>query len=258
MSVDEKKESIRAAVQELSSPASMLSACEAIDTLFAAVLHEFDDDNEYKGDFMGDDDFKEEIFSARVIQVLITVSQDKEEYPPFFYHHVCSILAIICDHNTELVNAFVALDGVEFLLETLETFSSNQFLLAACFLACRIILENLNASESSALVGMILEKLVEVFELNDKIADENLYYTYCLGVAHSFLHPGVALEVDTHLFQQIVSHVWHGVTKHKYDEDAQDVGRSLLCCLVGEETAKQMIDHSEMHHCEDEECAGCA
>jgi hypothetical protein len=260
VSVAEKKESIRAAVQELSSPTSMLSACEAMLTLSLAVFHDFDDLDGSIGVFEGDDDFKEEIFSARVIQVLITVSQDKEEYPSTFYHAVCSIVSLLCDDNTELANAFVVLDGVEFLLETLDTFSSDQFLLAGCFLASRTIFENLNASESPALMGMLLGKLMAVFEVNYKTANEAFYLEYCLGVARVFLRLGVQLE-ETNSFQLIVFHVWYGVIKHKYDATAQDIGRRLLCGLVGEETAmllceleeegtaKQMIDQAEMHHC---------
>jgi hypothetical protein len=78
------------------------------------------------GDFVGDDDFKEEIFSARVIQVVMDVSQDKEEFPPRFYHLACSVLYDLCRNNIELATTCVANGGVEFLLETLEAFSSNR------------------------------------------------------------------------------------------------------------------------------------
>jgi hypothetical protein len=105
---------------------------------------------------------------------------------------------------------------------------------------------------------MIVGKLVDVFELNYESADELLYCQYCDCVGNSFFHPGVPPKVKKKIVQRIVSHVWQGVIKHKYDEGAQEYGRRLLYFLVGKETAKKMIDHAEMHHCEDEECAGCA
>jgi hypothetical protein len=103
---------------------------------------------------------------------------------------------------------------------------------------------------------MTLAKIVDVFELNSKTANEKFYYSYCNVVGMSFSGPG--REVNNNLLHRIVPHVWHGVIKHKHDEDAQDIGRGLLRFLVDEESAEKMIDHAEMHHCEDEGCAGCA
>jgi hypothetical protein len=254
--VEQKKESIRAALQELESPASTLSAHEAMKTLHQAVFHDFDDEDGSIGDFAGDDEFKVEIFSARVVQVVMDASpRDKEAFPFNFYHLACSVLFSLCNDNTELANAFVAHDGALFLLEYLEAFSSDQFLLLSCFMLYRAVIESLDDIDKLSFAGMTLGKIVEVFEVNYETSNEYLYEQYCVVVTFSF-SPGC--KVKNNLFQRIVSHVWHGVIKHKYDEDAQDTGRYLLRRLVGEETAKGMIGHAEMHHCEDEECAGCA
>jgi hypothetical protein len=115
--VEQKKELIRAAVRELQNPTSVVSAHEAMETLHHAVCHDFDDLDGSIGAFEGDDNFKEEIFSARVIQVIITVSQDQEEYPLSFYHCAGSILSLLCYSNTELADAFAANGGVEFILD---------------------------------------------------------------------------------------------------------------------------------------------
>jgi hypothetical protein len=256
MSVDKQtKKSIRVALQELESPAFTLSAYEAMLTLHQAIFHDFDDDDFILCAFVGDDDFKEEIFSARVIQVVMDVSQDKEEYPPHFYHLAYSVLYLLCSDSTDLATILVTNGGVDFLLECLETFSSDHFLLITCFAIYIGVIESLDEIDRVPFVGMTLGKLVEVFQLNFESQDGYFYRHYCNAIGISF---GPGCEVNNSLFQRIVSHVWHGVIKHKHDEEAQDDGRLLLRHLVGEEAAKKLIDHAEMHHCEDEECAGCA
>jgi hypothetical protein len=254
MSVDDKKdpkESIRAALQELDSPASVISAYEAMETLRQAVFDDFDDH------FVGDDDFKEEIFSARVIQVVITVAKDTEEYPPKFYHCACGILSLLCLDSTELADAFVAHNGVEFLLESLEAFSSDQHLVMTYFSVHTSVVASLNENDSATFAVMMIQKLVDVFELNYETANEKLYCQYCQCVGTSLFHSDVLHEVTKNGYQRIVSHVWHGVMKHKHHEEAQDVGRLLLDDLLGKERAKELFDLAEMHHCEEEECAGC-
>jgi hypothetical protein len=172
-------------LQELASPTSQKSAFEAMSTLQLAVAHDFDDDRSI-GDFAGDDDFKEEIFSARVVQIVMDVSQDKEKYPPCFYHPTCSVLFFLCSNNTDLATTFVANGGVEFLLERLETFSSNQFLLITVFALYKAVIESLDENESAAFAGMTLGKLVDVFQLNFETQDERFYHHYCSVVGSSF------------------------------------------------------------------------
>jgi hypothetical protein len=252
--VEQKKEHIRVALQELDHPTCKMSTCEAMRMLHRALFDDFDEDD-FFGAFVGDDDFKEEIFSARVIQVVMDVSREKEEYPPSFYHFAHSVLFLLCSYSTELANTFMTNGGAAFLLESLETFSSDQFLLVTCFAVYRAVIKSLNTNESVDFAGMILEKLVDVFQINFETQDGYFYRHYCITVNSSF---GPGCEVSNNLIHRIVSHIWHGVIKHKYDEEAQDIGRSLLRHLVGEESAKKMIDHAEMHHCVEEECAGCA
>jgi hypothetical protein len=129
MSIEERKNYIRAALQELQNPASTLCAYEAMEKLHRAVRYYSYGLDGSIGDFEGDDEFLKEIFSARIVQVVMDVIQGKEEYPPRFYRLACGIVSVLCWDNTELANAFVAHDGVEFLLETLETLSSIQVLL---------------------------------------------------------------------------------------------------------------------------------
>jgi hypothetical protein len=98
---------------------------------------------------------------------------------------------------------------------------------------------------------MTLQKLVDVFELNCETADAMFYQFYCFSV-DSRLGPGLDREVNKTLFERIVFHVWHGVIKHKYDEEVQDIGRSFLRYLVAEETFKKMIDIAEMFSADEE------
>jgi hypothetical protein len=260
MSVEAKKESIRAALQELENPDCSLSANAAMETLKQAVGHDFDDTHGFIGDFVGDDDFKEEIFSARVVHVVMDVAKDKAKYPELFYHHACGLLHSLCLDSIERSTAFVAHGGVEFLLEALEASSSDEFLLISCFGLHWGVIGGLSKKESASFAGKTLGKLLDVVELHSKTCDADFYTFSCHSVGICF-RPG--LEFDYYdeiqdLFQRTISYVWFGITKHKYDEDAQNTGRSLLCHLAGKENAKKMIDHSEMHHCEDEECTGCA
>jgi hypothetical protein len=125
--VEQKKERIRLALQELGNPTSKRNTFEAMITLIRDIWasKSFEETDGSIGDLVGDDVFKEEIFSARVIQDLITVSQDKDEFPAEFYKSVSYVFFFLCDDNIELSTTFVANGGVEFLLETLEAFSSN-------------------------------------------------------------------------------------------------------------------------------------
>jgi hypothetical protein len=174
-------------------------------------------------------------------------SQQEEEFHPSFYRYSCAILSLLFCENAELANAFVAHDGALFLLEYLESFSSNRPILISCFALYRAILCNLNATESTAFAGLIMEKLADVFELNCETTDELFYHFYCSAVGSSFRHAGDAgVGVDTKVLERIVLHVWRGIHAYKHDEGAHDAGRDLLFYLVGEETAKEMIDHAEM------------
>jgi hypothetical protein len=94
--LEQKKEHFRAALQELGNPTSKTSTYEAMKTFEAMSVfvcdawarnrvEEIDGSiGDFVGGFFGDDDFKEELFSAQVIQDLITVAQDKNASPRFF------------------------------------------------------------------------------------------------------------------------------------------------------------------------------
>jgi hypothetical protein len=135
MSVDETKESIRVALQELECPAFTLSTRKAMKKLYQVIINYVkDQDGSITGDFVGDEEFLKEIFSARVVLIVMDASQDKEEFPPCFYQYACDILSLLFRENTELADAFVAHDGAVFLLEYLESFSSNRPILISAML----------------------------------------------------------------------------------------------------------------------------
>jgi hypothetical protein len=64
-------------------------------------------------------------------------------------------------------------------------------------------------------------------------------------------------EEKVDLFPRIAEAVCEGIAIYPHDEEAQLSGRYCLNRLIGKKNAKIMIDHSEMHHCEDAECS-CA
>jgi hypothetical protein len=246
--VEQKQERIRAALRELESPTSVPDTCEAIVALYDIWISDsFEEIDGPLDVFVGDDDFKEEIFSARVIQILITVAQDKEEYPPSFYNCACSVLSFLCRKNTELATTFVANCGVEFLLETLEAFSSDQFVLISCLEVHQAVIKSLDNNEWTSFASMTLEKLLDVGELNFQTADGCFYANYCNTVFNCF-RPGLDLDKAKKCYPRTVDFVWHGITNHNYNEYAKGIGRIVLRGLVGEEKANEMIEHAEMHH----------
>jgi hypothetical protein len=249
--VEQKKERIRVALQELDYPTSVLRTSEAMSALNDIWMRDsFEEIDGFIGDFVGDDDFKEEIFSVHVIQAVMDVVQDKKSYPPTFYGSACSVLYYLCCKNTELATIFVENNGVEFLLETLEDFSSNQPLLLACFALHRAIIETLDGKERECFAAMTLEMLLEVAELNSESADEQFYQYYCVAVMNSF-RPGLDLRVNKRCYHRTVYFVWRGLFKHECDEKIQVDGHAVLCYLVGNERAKKMIDNAAMDHCYD-------
>jgi hypothetical protein len=252
--VEQKKERIRVALGELDFPTTISRTSEAMHILNDIWMSDsFEENDGSIGDFVGDDDFKEEIFSARVIRAVMDAAQDKMSYSPSFYGSACSVLYFLCYNNTELATTFVANGGVEFLLETLEDFPSDQPLLLACFLVHRAVIESLDGNEREAFAGMTLETLLDVAELNFGTADEQFlfYKYYCVAVINSF-RPGLDLRVDKRCYRRTVYFVWRGLFKHECDDKIQVQGYALLCYLVGKERAKKMIDNSSMYNHGDE------
>jgi hypothetical protein len=256
--VEQKKERIRVALEELDFPTSISRTSDAMRILNDIWMSgSFEEMDGSIGDFVGDDDFKEEIFSARVIQAVMDVVQDKYSYSSPFYGSACCVLYFLCYKNTELATAFVASSGVEFLLETLEDFTSDQPLLLACFAVHRAVIESLDGSEREYFAGMTLETLLDVAELNFDSADEQFYQYYCVAVLNSF-RPGLDLKVNRRCYHRTVYFVWRGLFKHECDDKIQVRGHALLCYLVGKERAKKMIDNAAMYYCDDEECFDAA
>ncbi len=172
--VEQKRERIRAALEELDYPTSISRTVEAMHTLNDIWMSDsFEEIDGSIGDFVGDDDFREEIFSARVIQSVMDVAQDKQSYPPPFYGSACSVLYSLCYKNTELATTFVANGGVDFLLETLEDFPWDQPLLLACFAVHRAVIESIDGGERERFAGLTLETLLDVAALNFDSAGEH-------------------------------------------------------------------------------------
>jgi hypothetical protein len=251
--VEQKKERIRVALGELDFPTSVLRTSEAMSILNDIWMSDsFEEIDGSIGDFVGDDDFKEEIFSARVMRAVMDVAQDKVSYHPLFYGSACSVLYYLCYKNTELATTFVMNGGVEFLLETLDDFSSDQPLLLACFALHKAVIASLDGKERDYFAGLTLEMLLDVAELNFESADEQFYQYYCVAALNSF-RPGLNLGVDKKCFRRTVYYVWRGLFKQESEDKIQVQGRAVLCYLVGKERAKKMIDNAAVHHYYDEE-----
>jgi hypothetical protein len=134
---------LRLALQELGNPTFLL------DTWGSNC---FIETGESIGDFFSDDDFKEELLTARANQDLITVAHDENALPKIFsVNLLCLLLSLQQQHH----RFHGERGGVEFPSQSLEAFSSNQPLVHACFAIRRFVIERLDGiDEKSSFAGM--------------------------------------------------------------------------------------------------------
>lgn len=263
----ERKEALQVALNELSSPQSIVDEVHAMECIKQEILC-----CEKDGD---DGDLKRNLFTVDNVEIITralananleaSVEQPSDyngmgfypvqiSHPGQYYHAACSILMMMSKESPELSRAVVSNKGIERALDIMKAYASDSFLTKSCIILAWVAVQSLADEDALSFASKYLEKFVDFMEVHFKKSGD-LYSWFCLLV-EGCLNRNVFL-VDK-LYQRMVSIAWQGITLHKNDEDAQETGRCLLCRLVGTEAASKLIDDSEMHHCERKDCSRCA
>ena len=105
------------------------------------------------------------------------------------------------------------------------------------------------------LVLAFLDKVLAAMKSHHGTCKVALFLSFC-DVVYICCWNG--LDMPLHAYASVVRSLWHGIAKHKDDENAQDKGRKLLRTLVSPVEAQKMIHNAVMHQAEDDDCAVCA
>jgi hypothetical protein len=258
MSINEKKERVRISLRILGDPAASPTALqEALGKVTGAICVGFHDNSNDAGVFATDKDFKEEVFSAQIVCDLLTAVKIAKggangDHLHFLCGKVCVTLLQLPQDAPELVNAPFANGGVNFVMEAMETYPSDESLVLAC-LGIFLLVFRSNLFPPEALALAVLEKTLDAMEAHPNTSDD-IFGFLCrvLYIYHDKEYKKMRFEDLT----GVVRFLCHGITKHQHDSEHQLMGRGLLGCLVGgDEKAQQMIDSQDD---ENEDCAACA
>jgi hypothetical protein len=106
---------------------------EAMEKIHTTVADGFHDDGDSKGEFVGDDDFKLEIFSVNVLQVIINAITADKEYPPVFDHWALGILFVFGSNHNKKMATFLS------SCVTVDLFRIFPSVEGKFFLPCRVL-----------------------------------------------------------------------------------------------------------------------
>ncbi|CAB9509034.1 expressed unknown protein [Seminavis robusta] len=197
-------------------------------------------------------------------------SYNKTTYFVYFAYKILAILPGSFDDDPSLrspanATAIVNSGGLQHVLDFLD--SSNEDEIVDTFYAyhglCVIFAVQVALKEdkglSLAVAKLVMPVLVTLMETHGLDAEEHKSCDLFVSGCEMFMICARAMEglVESAHAERMVQSAWSGITYHKNDSEVQEAGRDLLTRLVGPETALEMIDHAEMHHCEDAECS-CA
>jgi hypothetical protein len=171
------------------------------------------------------------------------------------YHRVCSIFSILIveGDSEKSAQSVCRQGGLDFVFTTMQSHATDKFLMISCLYVLLPLCTYLPKNDATEMKGRVLENVMRISELHKD--SEKVYSPACDIIGHCISTPRTDMQLK--MYNRVVHWVWHGVTKHKDHEDAQEIGRELLRHIVGPENALKMIDHAEFHHCEDADCS-CA
>lgn len=203
-------------------------------------------------------DFISELIRVGATEALIGVlEQPGQSFR--FYDRAVATLSLVARSSSE--EAVKCLDGrvVQLFINILNRFPENDILrISFTFLVCHVLV-GLPAEKRKDLVNDpdVLELIVSGAEKAVKKKDSNpMHFVFaCFAIRYS---ADCRADIESTLFQRMIQSVYDGVVVFPDDEECQDIGRYVLNLLLGPEDAKAMIDHAEMHHCQDAECSGAA
>jgi hypothetical protein len=196
------------------------------------------------------DDFQtmvDSLVDKGVTEMLLGALKRWHPFPNYYHKTIGSLVFFAANSGYPSCQEIVDKGGFVRVLELMEALRPDEFIQYTCVSFLATIAANMkNKAEISAATA---ENVVKTLEVHNRSAD--LYVAACKAIGGCF-GPGSKIPVDVH--HRSITCVWHGITIHADNEEAQEIGRSLLKFIVGEKHAKELIDHSEMHHCE----GGCA
>jgi len=226
--------------------------------VLGAISFGFDKDPGDSGIFSTDETFKEELFSAQVVSDIMTAVKatkgDSGDYSPELCTSVSITLYVLMKETPEPAEAAYAHGGVDFATEVMEAYPAVESLLMTSITYIARMFHTHVPPEMLALA--FLDKVLAAMEIHHDTCDDYFFLRcYCNVLCICWKN---GYDMPLHVGASVVRFLWHGITKHRDDEEAQYMGREFLRALVGPEKALQMIDQAEMHQAEDDECAGCA
>jgi hypothetical protein len=190
-----------------------------------------------------------------------------------FYHSSCGIFFSLLDDDDEtpdprIADAVIKQGGLDCLLECMQSLCvEDAFLAYSCCGLVSQLFSNANSDDKLALslAKKVLPDTLAIMERHGANKNDSSFlssrsydiFMACCDILGNCARPGND-TIKGNTYQRMVQCVWAGVICHRDYCSAQSLGRKLLCHLVGPEAAREMIDHAEMHHCEDADCSSAA
>jgi hypothetical protein len=257
MFVEEKKQELRAALRVLqeTSNAPTNGVQEAMQEVDAALYHGFRD----TGYFCSDEDFKAEIFSARVVGVILSAAKRAKHAPTNFYTSVCRIQLQLANHSEEISDAIRVHGGVAYIIDLMETFPHDEGLILC---GVGVTINVFFGVGESSLAESFFEKLLDAMEMHHYDSDDVFYHFFCTAMECILMKGSEAFGWGPYFLPggtiRLAHYVLYGIGEHTDNERSQKEGRKLLCILVGHETAQRLINILELTACQGAYAAACA
>jgi len=185
--------------------------------------------------------------------IVLSKVLSKRDQTPNFYHKVVSSIFFLAAEREHHWGHFFDSNGLDNLLDLMRFLCLDEFLMTSCVYTLTCFMQHANPQTIKENADRVIQEAVYVMNFHRESAA--FYKATCDLLSYCF-PPGAHVEDTT--FHEAVRAVWYGVTSHNYEEHAQRAGRYALRHMVGEKTAKLMIDHSEYHHCSSACCSGAA
>jgi len=228
-------------LQEICHPSSPVVAEEALDAIFNLVVQHPDDEA-----------LKDSVVSVGAIQVIVDATR-RPSASPQFLHRALGTFSYLAESSKERSVAIVNQGGLGVSLEIMHKYMFFAYLLITCMLFQVTLLRSVADETRPSIAESIFQNSVQAMQHHEQDAQ---IYRHACSVLAMCCGPGV--HIDAELVDRAVQCTFDGVLRHRRNEDAQMMGLNLLVHFVGPVVARRVMDHVEMHHCEEDECSGSA
>lgn len=219
----------------------------AIEFLFHLVA---DDNNDTEA-------FKGLLVSMNVIEALIAATKLDDIVTPHFLHGLGgSIFPYFVTESEERSTLFLNNGGFERYMEILQSDYISEVVVAVSFMNSVASLILSLPDEKRGAISLEIFQLALAITMLDFYKENEIVYTNACWLMWASIGPH--MEGHENLRRAAIQRAYDGILKFPHDEYAQENGRLLLTTLAGEELARDMIEHAEMHHRNECNCAGAA